>query len=106
MRKLKFRECKPPAQGHTASKQWNKDLNSCDCAFKHCVLLQFALLSQQGWYYNPHPTDLVTKKDKVACLGSRRGSEAYLGPESRVFLLAACPEGDKIFLAKLVAGRQ
>lgn len=31
MRKLKFRKYMPPAPGHTASEQRNKDLKSCDC---------------------------------------------------------------------------
>lgn len=35
-RKLKSRECEPPAQGHTASKHQHEDLNSCGCAFTRC----------------------------------------------------------------------
>lgn len=55
MKTLKFRECKPPAQRHTVSQQWDKDVGSRDCAFnRHDP--RSPRDPPAGWSYNFPPT--------------------------------------------------
>lgn len=63
MKTLKFRECKPPAQRHTVSQQWDKDVGSRDCAFnRHDP--RSPRDPPAGWSYNFPPT-YVRPSDSV-----------------------------------------